>query len=345
MWEEAQSAAEVVRRGTVAAAAEALGVHRVTVNRRIDALEAHLGAKLFLRHTRGYIPTDLGLDLLRIAEDAEGGLERLRVRAQSKDQELSGDLIVTSPHALAPMLLTKIEAFTASHPSVTVNFISTGSLLRLDLCEAHVALRVGAKPTQPYYVALAHEPVRIGLYASAAYVERFGKPELENLSSHRFVVPTMLKDVVFRAWLGNLVVKPLIALECNHELLADAAVKASVGVGFMPIQNAKDEPGLVEVMPPKSFWRVPSWIVTHVDLHRSAQGAVVSCASPQRHRRETIVAQRLRSARWSVYLAIGDATSLRFDRVPARGVPALACACACACACGLRPVNCRRLAA
>ena len=60
MWAEIGSAREVVRHSTVSGAANALGLHRATVTRYIDTLEAKLGGKLFLRHARGYLPTELG---------------------------------------------------------------------------------------------------------------------------------------------------------------------------------------------------------------------------------------------------------------------------------------------
>ena len=60
-WNEIKTAYQVARLGTVSAAAESLGVHRATVIRHIDALEAELGRKLFQRHIRGYTPTEAAL--------------------------------------------------------------------------------------------------------------------------------------------------------------------------------------------------------------------------------------------------------------------------------------------
>ena len=45
-WTEIKTAYEVVHLGTVSAAADTLNVHRATVIRHIDHLEAELGAKL-----------------------------------------------------------------------------------------------------------------------------------------------------------------------------------------------------------------------------------------------------------------------------------------------------------
>ncbi|MEM9137560.1 MAG: LysR family transcriptional regulator, partial [Cyanobacteria bacterium P01_F01_bin.42] len=70
-WNEIRTAYQVARLGTVSAAAEILGVHRSTVIRHIDTLEAIFDAKIFLRHAKGYTPTDLGFDLMRVARATE----------------------------------------------------------------------------------------------------------------------------------------------------------------------------------------------------------------------------------------------------------------------------------
>lgn len=45
---------------------------------------------------------------------------------------------------------------------------------------------------------------------------------------------------------------------------------AGPGLGFLPQHEARACPELIEVMPPRDDWRRNLWIVTHVDLHRTA---------------------------------------------------------------------------
>ena len=51
-WDEMRTAYMVAKLGTVSAASDVLGIHRATIIRHIDSLEAALGAKIFLRHAR-----------------------------------------------------------------------------------------------------------------------------------------------------------------------------------------------------------------------------------------------------------------------------------------------------
>ncbi|MEL7110206.1 MAG: LysR family transcriptional regulator [Pseudomonadota bacterium] len=67
-WSELRTAYYVAKYGTVSEAAEKLGIHRATVKRHIDALETKIEKKLFIRHNKGYVPTEFGLELLSTAE-------------------------------------------------------------------------------------------------------------------------------------------------------------------------------------------------------------------------------------------------------------------------------------
>ena len=49
------------------------------------------------------------------------------------------------------------------------------------------------------------------------------------------------------------------------------AVLAGAGIGFMMDWEVKAHPDLVEVWPMQDEWPTPWWLVTHVDLHRTAK--------------------------------------------------------------------------
>ena len=95
-WNEMRTAYTVARLGTVSAAAQALGLHRATVVRHIDALEAALGGRLFQRHPRGYTTTEAGDDVLPIAATTDEQFRDLRGRMRGAHAAASGALVVTS---------------------------------------------------------------------------------------------------------------------------------------------------------------------------------------------------------------------------------------------------------
>ena len=94
-WTELRTALMLARHGTVSAAAEALGVHRATVNRHIDTLETVFQTKLFQRHARGYTLTEDGLDMLEVASAPMKCLSTAG-RNRGKSGQLSGRLVVTA---------------------------------------------------------------------------------------------------------------------------------------------------------------------------------------------------------------------------------------------------------
>ena len=110
-WNVIRTAYQVAQLGTISAAAEALGVHRSTVIRHIDALEAQLGEKVFLRHSRGYTPTEVGLDLMRVAKAADEQFSQLVGRTKGITTDLSGEFIVTSLYVVSPMLIPVLNVF------------------------------------------------------------------------------------------------------------------------------------------------------------------------------------------------------------------------------------------
>ena len=271
MWAEIGSAREVVRLGTVSGAANALGLHRATVTRHIDTLEAKLGGKLFLRHARGYQPTELGRELLHIADTAFDQLEHLSLRAQSTTASLSGVLTVATVDVLTAKIMPYLARFAVSHPDVTLHLSTSQSLARLEYGEAHIAIRVGPKPDDPENVVIPFVSERFGLYGAKTYIERYGQPaEIDDLIGHRFVTVTgAASRAPFRQWLADLIKDPKIAFEATQVTTMHAAILQGIGLGFCMDVAARQSPDLVEIVPPCPAWEIPIWIVTHVDLHRS----------------------------------------------------------------------------
>ena len=272
-WNEIRTAYQVARLGTISAAAEHLGVHRSTVIRHIDALEARLGEKVFLRHARGYTPTEVGLDLMRVAKAADEQFSQLVGRTKGNTTALSGEFIVTSMYVIAPMLIPVLNAFQAHHPNVVVKYIANDRLLRLEYGEAHVAIRTGAKPEQPDNVALPFTNLRIGLHASREYVERHGIPHTsDDFAHHSFVgLNTLNAGPPFHLWMLEHVPENNIIFRSNSPLVLEQAILLGTGIGFCAAHRAAQYANLVEVWSHQDEWDIPFWLVTHVDLHQTTK--------------------------------------------------------------------------
>jgi DNA-binding transcriptional LysR family regulator len=271
MWNEIQSAAEVARLGTISGAAEALGVHRATVHRHIETLESDLGAKLFQRHARGYVATELGSELLRIANATSEQMDQLRVQAEGSSSQISGDIVITAIDVVAPSIMPVIQKFKERYPAMRTVFQSSQSLAKLEYGEAHVAFRVGPKPSDPDNVVRHYQTIQMGLYASKSYVARAGLPDFgSDLRGHDFVsVSGASERAPFSKWYSDLLPVERITFVANQLHAMHAAIRAGIGIGFAPVTDRDAD--LVPVGSPNPDWQTSVWIVTHVDLHRSAK--------------------------------------------------------------------------
>ncbi|NBC95980.1 MAG: LysR family transcriptional regulator [Deinococcus-Thermus bacterium] len=271
-WDEIRTAYHVARLGTVSGAADALGVHHATVIRHVDALEARLGTKLFQRHARGYTPTEAGQDLLRVAATTEDQFTQLIGRIRGQGAGVTGDLVVTSLPILSPRIAPSLVSFMDDHPEVSVRLLSDERVYRLEYGEAHVAVRAGNRPEEPDNVVQSFFTMEIGLYATAGYLERHGPAEPGKWEGHRFVsIRADNARAPFYRWLHDEVPAEAIRYRASRDRTVVDGVQAGAGIGFMPCWMADADPQMVQVMPPQPEWCVPVWLVTHVDLHRTAK--------------------------------------------------------------------------
>ncbi|MEM9739278.1 MAG: LysR family transcriptional regulator [Pseudomonadota bacterium] len=270
-WLEIRTAYHVAKHGTVSAAAKELGVHRSTVNRHIDALEAELGTKLFQRHSRGYVLTEAGGKLLTVATRVEEMLVDFTGRTRASDAELTGEIIVTTIPPVVDLLMPSIRDFMEQHPKTRIILQAQDDLLKLEYGEAHIALRAGTKPEQDDYVVQKLQSLELTLYAQKRYVQRKGLPkDISEFSQHDFVAsPKTRNPLPVEVWLMENVPAERIVVHTSHPRITRRVVLAGLGIGILPVANAQMLPDLHQVMPPRPEWSFPLWLVTHVDLHRT----------------------------------------------------------------------------
>src|ERR1700674_4536630 len=96
-WDNVRVFLAVARAGQSPAAAHHLRLDHATVSRRIAALEAALGAKLFDRRTTGAKLTSAGERFLSAAEQMESAFLHAQSEVAGLDVDLSGDVRIGAP--------------------------------------------------------------------------------------------------------------------------------------------------------------------------------------------------------------------------------------------------------
>ncbi|MBX2853674.1 MAG: LysR family transcriptional regulator [Rhodobacteraceae bacterium] len=293
-WEEMRTAFYVARLGAVSAAAKALGIHRATVNRHIDTLEAALGGKLFQRHARGYSLTEAGRDLLHVAAATEEQFNQLAGRTKGRTMGVSGELIITSMEVVSDTILPALRRFRERHPETSVRYLVSGDVMKLDYGEAHVAIRGGKKPDHPDNVVQPYTTIRTGLYAHQDYVARHGRlKSVSDVGDHAFIASDgNARRVLFRRWMQRKIPQRNIVFRAADTRTERQAIMSGLGIGFYPEHAAQASPDLVEMLAPVQAWDIAFWLVTHVDLHRTAKIQAILKLLKQPHVKPSLMSER-----------------------------------------------------
>ena len=270
-WSELRTVLLVARLGTVSAAAAALGYHRATVNRHIDALEAEIGGRIFLRHAQGYTLTEIGNDVLRVAQATKDLTDDLSGRLAGGKKSIAGELKISVLAPFVELLMGPISAFKNQNPKCLVEIDTREDLTRLEYGEAHLAIRSGREPKHPDYVVHSLGRVHLNLYAHNGYIERFGLPNSAgHLDGHLFVAPHREdRRLPFWPWIKKHVRPEQIIVSSPDIWVNEQAICQGLGMGFVADQKAAQHSDLRPVFPLSKRWFVNLWLATHVDLHRT----------------------------------------------------------------------------
>jgi DNA-binding transcriptional LysR family regulator len=135
---------EVVRRGSLSAAAEALSFTQPAVSRQIAALEREAGAQLLERTPRGIRLTEPGRVLLGHAEAILDRMATARAQVESVARLAGGRLRIGAfQTANATVVPRAIAAFAAAHPAVElflVEGVTPDAVARLRAGEVDLAV-------------------------------------------------------------------------------------------------------------------------------------------------------------------------------------------------------------
>ncbi|MEM9230186.1 MAG: LysR family transcriptional regulator [Pseudomonadota bacterium] len=269
-WAELRTAYQVAKLGTVSGAAQSLGLHRATVNRHIDVLEQEIGARIFLRHARGYSLTELGEETLRVAQKTEELFNDLAGRARGLNARAEGEIKLSVLPLFSGLVMGAISRFRADNPGCRVVIMASEDLAKLEYGEAHIALRAGPEPDHPDYVVQLFRRFSLNLYAHDRYIARKGMPlGKADLRRHEFVgPPTANPRTPFAAWFAEHVHPSQIAIATTDMDVARDSVFSGLGLGFLSDMDVDCRTDVHPVLPHDQAIPVSIWMVTHVDLHR-----------------------------------------------------------------------------
>jgi DNA-binding transcriptional LysR family regulator len=271
-WTLYRTLLAVLDEGSLSAAARALGLTQPTVARHIDALEAALGADLFVRSQRGLDPTDLAQSLRSNAQIMATTAAALLRTASGTHGRVAGIVRISASDIVAvehlPPILSKLRR---EHPALVIELMLSDRVDDLLAREADIAVRM-TEPTQTALLARRLPPIELGFHAHRGYLERRGTPgSMVDLLAHD-LIGYDAETPALRAMTGRL--PPLdrqgFALRTDSNVAQLAAIRAGFGIGLCQSAVAQRDPVLMRVLPAIAL-HLPLWIVMHEDLKTSAR--------------------------------------------------------------------------
>src|SRR5216110_2061981 len=168
----------VARHRSFRRAAAELGVTPSAMSQAVRALEARVGAVLFIRTTRSVGLTEAGERFLSRAKPAFEELVAASVVARDLGQRPAGLLRLTVPRAVVPILLEPlIASFCQAFPEVEVEIAASEELVDIAAGGFDAGIRMGQFIAADMIAVRLTPPFRFVVVGSPDYLRRSGRPE------------------------------------------------------------------------------------------------------------------------------------------------------------------------
>ncbi len=279
-WDKLRIFHAVAEQGSITHAGETLHLSQSAVSRQIHALERTMGVALFHRHPRGLLLTSEGEILFETTGEIVNRLNVATGEIRGVKEGVYGGLRITMTMDFGLLwLIPRLPRLLALHPGLTLDLAMTEAVLDLPMRAADVAIRQRV-PRQADVIAKPLWESRIGLYASAAYLERAGVPESRaDLAQHVLIryTPQAPQPVEDLDWLfversGETPLRARIAV--NSQMAIVEAVRADVGIGILPAYLAGSD-ALVRVLPEMDGPVLPLQFVYAAEMRHSKRVGVL----------------------------------------------------------------------
>lgn len=179
----------VAERRSFSAAAADLGVSPSAISQTVKALEARVGAPLFMRTTRSVGLTQAGEMFLERAAPAYSGLADAYEAARNLGNRPAGRLRINLMRgAVQPLFEPILAGFCDAYPEIELEIFADDALADLSAGGFDAGVRMGESLDADVIAVRLTGPFRFVAAAAPAYIARYGRPQTpEDLRDHRCV--------------------------------------------------------------------------------------------------------------------------------------------------------------
>lgn len=273
-WDDLRVFLAVAREGQLNAAGRALGLDPTTAGRRIGALEAVLGTRLFDRSPEGYALTEAGRGLVAHAEAievharaaAEAGGEAA-AGAGGAAPRLSGTVRIGAPDGVSNyLLLDACDALSRENPALQVQVVALPRIFSISKREADLTITV-APPVAGRLTVHKVADYHLRLYARADLVAPLGPVRsLADLRGLRGI--GYISDLIFDQQLDYYALlgrgdEP--ALTSNSLMTQLRWCRRGAGVCILPEFVGREYPELAVLLPAEVRLTRAFYLVRHLE--------------------------------------------------------------------------------
>jgi len=244
-WDEFRIVRAIADTRSLAGAAERLGLNHSTMFRRLSALEARLGVRLFERVRGGYRPTAAGEDMVALAVLMGDTIAEFERRVMLNDVQVSGLVRVTSLHSIGLLTMPEICAeLRAAYPTLQLELLLTEASLDLIRGEADIALRYQRAAPPSIFSGRRIAALPWAIYAAPVWIGRDGalRPDAQWVAPSDSYWPTPAC-----AWLDRHVEPFRRAILASNDLVMAELAARGAGAALLPGYAAARHPELVRV--------------------------------------------------------------------------------------------------
>jgi len=240
-----QTFVAVANRGTLAAAAVAEGIVPAVIGRRLDALEARLGVRLFVRTTRRLSLTAEGSAFLEDVQRVLGELDAVEAAVSAGGGRVDGHLRVTAPAGFGRKHVAPwVPGFVQAHAGLSFTLDLSDRVVDLVHDGFDCGIRIGDLPDSSLVSFKLAENRRL-VVAAPDYLARRGTPAAPDDLKHHDCLglsgPGGVRPWLFAGGRTPRAVKILSVLDCSDASAITDWARAGQGLAWRSLWEVQDD--------------------------------------------------------------------------------------------------------
>lgn len=246
--------AQVVRAGSLSAAARELNSSTGMISKRLTRFEQRLGARLLHRSTRRLTVTDVGSALYDRALIILNSIQEAEDLVSLSSGAVCGSLKISAPTAFGRMYLAPhLKPLFDLHPDLQIELILTDDIVDLVADGFDVAIRIAALEDSSLIAQRLAANHRV-ICASPIYLAEHGEPHtLAELDNHRILAAAQQLPWQLEGPEGSALFRGVSFIKTNSSEVVREAMISGVGIALRSIWEVSAElrSGAIKVVLPQ----------------------------------------------------------------------------------------------